>query len=158
MLRPAPEVPSGLRPTLLMELRADLDELLSMCARSALKKQKDRLDVIASLDDTSAGFLRRGKVEISKGREHCVKAFDEFRRWCRSSQLEDASNLSAADADPLHEKFVEKKISGLDQKSKDLTQQASKIKANSRLVLEGLRELQSISNEKGKSASYDPMA
>lgn len=56
------------------------------------------------------------------------------------------------------EKFVEKKISGLDQKSKDLTQQASKIKANIRLVLEGLRELQSISNEKGKSASYDPMA
>jgi prefoldin alpha subunit len=56
------------------------------------------------------------------------------------------------------EKFVGKKISALDEKSKSLTQQASKIKANIRLVLEGLRELQNISSEKAQRSRYDPLA
>lgn len=57
------------------------------------------------------------------------------------------------------EKFVDKKISGLEEKSRELTSQASKIKANIRLVLEGLRELQNISNEKkDRSANFDPMS
>ena len=56
------------------------------------------------------------------------------------------------------EKFIDKKVSALEEKSKQLTEQASKIKANIRLVLEGLRELQNISNEKGKPTKYDPLA
>jgi hypothetical protein len=39
-----------------------------------------------------------------------------------------------------------------------LTEQASKIKANIRLVLEGLRELRNISSEKEKQTNYDPLA
>ena len=54
------------------------------------------------------------------------------------------------------EKFVDKKISALESKSKELTDQSSKIKANIRLVLEGLRELQNISNEKDKKTNYEP--
>ena len=54
------------------------------------------------------------------------------------------------------EKFVDKKVSVLEEKSRQPTEQSSKIKANIRLVLEGLRELQNISNEKGKQTNYDP--
>ena len=56
------------------------------------------------------------------------------------------------------EKFLDKKISTLEAKSKELTEQSLKIKANIRLVLEGLRELQNISNEKTKKTNYDPLA
>jgi prefoldin alpha subunit len=56
------------------------------------------------------------------------------------------------------EKFISKKVSALEDKSQQLTEQASKIKANIRLVLEGLRELQNISNKKGKQTKYDPLA
>ena len=52
--------------------------------------------------------------------------------------------------------FVDKKVAALEEKSRDLTSEASKIKANIRLVLEGLRELQNISSEKDKPSTYDP--
>ena len=72
------------------------------------EKEKSRTDIIASLDYTTSGFLRRGKVKSAKGRENYVKASDAFRKWARDSQLVDASSLSVVDADPLLEKFAEK--------------------------------------------------
>ena len=44
-------------------------------------------------------------------------------------------------------KLIEKKVKLLENKAKKLTEESCKVKANIKLTLEGLRELQNLTNE-----------
>lgn len=55
--------------------------------------------------------------------------------------------------------FIEKRTKSLDEKVEKLTQESSKIKANIKLVLHGLRELQGLDpNDLSTKAVYDPLS
>ena len=54
--------------------------------------------------------------------------------------------------------FIDKKIKYLEEKAKKLTYETTKIKANIKLVLQGLREVQNIPEENpDKSRNRDPL-
>ena len=54
--------------------------------------------------------------------------------------------------------FIDKKVKLLEGKAKQLTYDSTKIKANIKLVLQGLREMQNIPEENSdKSKSRDPL-
>ena len=54
--------------------------------------------------------------------------------------------------------FINKKIKYLEEKAKQLTYDTTKIKANIKLVLQGLREVQNIPEESlDKSRNRDPL-
>lgn len=54
--------------------------------------------------------------------------------------------------------FIEKKRQFLDQKADALTEESTKLKANIKIVLEGLREIQGLSSEDLRPSVYDPLS
>ena len=54
--------------------------------------------------------------------------------------------------------FIDKRIKLLEDKAKELTYETTKLKANIKLVLQGLREMQNIPEESSdKSKNRDPL-
>ena len=78
--------------------------------KTQLKKKplKTRQDIIGDLNDTSGGFLRRGKVKTAKGRQNYLTGSEDFRRWAASTQRLDVASAAAEVVDKLLETYVEK--------------------------------------------------